>query len=125
MPARVGAAVTWHAYPAERRQLPDIGEADRSLRGELSRAADALADLDVARWRPEVADRLMNLRHRPQVTTPPGVPDRCVQLATRALQAAEIVDLALEDDGGALSAYEISARRDALRPLDRAAQPPI
>ncbi|GAA1978660.1 hypothetical protein GCM10009798_44850 [Nocardioides panacihumi] len=122
VPGRVGAAVTWHAHRAERRQLPDIGEADRTLRRELSQAADALADLDVARWRPEVADRLMNLRHRPHVAPPPGVPDRCVQLATRALQAAEIVELALEDDGGALSAYEIAARRDALRPLDRAAR---
>ncbi|MDH2415748.1 hypothetical protein [Nocardioides sp. CER19] len=122
VPVRVGAAVTWHAHRAERRQLPDIGEADRTLRRELPSAADALADLDVARWRPEVADRLMNLRHRPHVTPPPGVPSRCAELAARALQAAEIVDIALEDDGGAVSAYEISARRDALLPLDRAAR---
>jgi hypothetical protein len=33
-----------------------------------------------------------------------------------------IVDIALEDDGGAVSAYEISARREALLPLDRAAR---
>ena len=31
-----------------------------------------------------------------------------------------IVDLALEDDGGAISAHEIELRREALRPLDRA-----
>ncbi|WP_245750272.1 hypothetical protein [Nocardioides terrae] len=122
VPDRVGAAVTWHAQRAERRQLPDVGEADRVLRRELPRAADALADLDVARWRPEVADRLMNLRHRPRLAPPPGVPARCVELAARALQAADIVDLALEDDGGAVSAQEISARRAALRPLDRAAR---
>jgi hypothetical protein len=122
VPERVGAAVTWRAHRAERRQLPDIGDADRALRFELPRAADALADLDVARWRPEAADRLMNLRHRPRVTPPPGVPGRCAELAARALQAAEIVDIALEDDGGALSAYEITARREALLPLDRAAR---
>ncbi|GAB7006036.1 hypothetical protein JCM18899A_35090 [Nocardioides sp. AN3] len=122
VPARVGAAVTWQAHRAERRQLPDIGEADRMLRRELPRAADALADLDVARWRPEAADRLMNLRHRPHVAPPPGIPGRCAELAARALQAADIVDLALEDDGGAVSAYEIAARRHALLPLDRAAR---
>jgi hypothetical protein len=122
VPGRVGAAVTWHAHRAERRQLPDIGEADRTLRRELTGAANALADLDVARWRPEAADRLMNLRHHPRLAPPPGVPERCAELAARALQAAEIVDIALEDEGGAVSASEISARRDALRPLDRAAR---
>jgi hypothetical protein len=122
VPDRVGAAVTWHAYRAERRQLPDIGEADRTLRRELPRAADALARLDVARWRPEAADRLMNLRHRPRLSPPPGVPSRCAELAARALQAADIVDIALEDDGGAVSASEIAARREALAPLDRAAR---
>ena len=122
VPVRVGAAVTWHAYRSERRQLPDIGEADRTLRRELPRAADALADLDVARWRPEAADRLMNLRHRPHLSPPPGVPERCAAVAARALQAAEIVDIALEDDGRAVSSYEIAARRDALLPLDRAAR---
>ena len=66
VPDRVGAAVTWQVMPAERRQLPDVGEADRALRAALPEAADALAALDVARWRPEVADRLMNLRHRPR-----------------------------------------------------------
>jgi hypothetical protein len=31
-----------------------------------------------------------------------------------------IVELALEDDGGALTAHEIAQRREALVPLDRA-----
>lgn len=120
VPERVGAAVTWTAHRAERRQLPDVGEADRTLRTALLESAQALADLDVGRWRPEVADRLMNLRHRSPVAAPPGVPARCVDLAARGLQATEIVDLALEDDGGAVSAAEIAARREALVPLARA-----
>ena len=107
---------------AERRQLPDVGEADRALRAALPEAADALAALDVARWRPEVADRLMNLRHRPRFVAPPGVPPRCVELAARGLQALEIVELALEDDGGALTALEAETRRVALVPLGRAAR---
>lgn len=122
VPHRVGAAVTWHAHRAERRQLPDVGEADRELRAALPRVAQALADLDVARWRPEVADRLMNLRHRPRLDAPAGVPERCVDLAARGLQARDIALLALEDDGGAVSAYEMAARREALLPLERAAR---
>jgi len=107
---------------AERRQLPDVGEADRGLRAALPEAADALAALDVARWRPEVADQLLNLRHRAPTPAPPGVPPRCVELAGRALQALEIVALGLADDGGALTAAEAEARRAALLPLGRAAR---
>ena len=120
VPLRVGAAITWTARAAERRQLPDVGDADRALRGALLEAADMLARLDVARWRPEVADRLMDLRHRPHLEAPAGVPPRCVDLAARGLQAREIVDLALEDDGGAVSSYEVEARRGSLQPLERA-----
>jgi len=120
VPDRVGAAVTWRPLTAERRQLPDVGEADRTLRTALLEAADTMARLEVARWRPEVADRLMNLRHRPVVTAPPGVPSRCADLAARGVQALEIAELALEDDGGALTAYDAEARRAAIAPLGRA-----
>lgn len=120
VPVRTGAAVTWQAFRADRRQLPDLGEADRGLRSALLEAAQALADLDVARWRPEVADRLMNLRHRGRIAPPPGVPARCAELAARGLQALEITDLALEDEGGAVSASEAEMRRQALLPLARA-----
>lgn len=120
VPRRVGAAVTWVAYPADRRQLPDVGEADRALRAALLETADALAALDVARWRPEVADRLLNLRHRNPLSGPAGIPPRCIELAARGLQAIEIVELAFEDVGGAVSAWEVEQRWAALRPLDRA-----
>lgn len=119
-PTAVGPTYEWQVHRAQPRQLPDVGEADRALRAGLIETAQELADLDVARWRPEVADRLLNLRHREPVLAPPGVPPRCVELAARGLQAIEIVDLALEDDGAALTAYEIAARRSALTPLDRA-----
>jgi hypothetical protein len=120
VPHRTGAATVWTAHPAQRRQLPDVGEADRELRAALLASAEALAALDVARWRPEVADQLMNLRHRPALSAPGGVPARCIDLAGRGLQATGIVELALEDDGAAISAYEIEQRRAALVPLDRA-----
>jgi hypothetical protein len=122
VPRRVGAAVEWTTYDARPRQLSDVSESDRSLRLSLQRAAGALADLNVARWRPEVADALLNLRHRPELAPPPGVPGRCVELAGRALQALGIVHLALEDDGAALDVDQSVARRDALTPLGAAAR---
>lgn len=122
VPSRVGAVVTWTAYAAGRRQVPDVGEADRGLRASLATTAASLAEIDVARWRPEVADALMNLRHRPSLRGAPGTPERCVDLAARGLQARDIVALALEDHGAAVSAYEMAARREALLPLDRAAR---
>jgi hypothetical protein len=120
VPHRTGAAVIWTVHPAARRQLPDVGEADRQLRTALIDTANALAALEVARWRPEVADELLNLRRREPVHAPRGVPPRCAELASRGLQAIGIVDLALEDDGGAISAAEATARESALRPLARA-----
>lgn len=120
VPTRVGAAVVWEASPAARRPLPDVGEADRELRRALLESATALAALDVARWRPEVADELMDLRRPLEVVGPPGIPGRCLDLAARGAQALAIVELALEDDGAALTAYEAEQRRAALRPLDRA-----
>jgi hypothetical protein len=122
VPRRVGAAVEWSAYDAGPRQLADVGEADRTLRLALQQAATGLAELDVARWRPEAADALMNLHRRPLVAPPPGTPARCAELAARSLQALAIVDLALEDDGGALSAAQGTLRRESLQPLGAAAR---
>lgn len=122
VPEVVGEVCHWRVQPAAPRQLPDVGEADRSLRAALLDSANLLADLDVARWRPEVADRLMNLGHRPGLEAPLGTPPRCADLAARGLQGWAITELALEDDGGAVSAYEIEARRAALQPLERASR---
>ncbi len=113
--------VTWRLLPAQRRQLPDVGEADRALRRTTLEAADALAALDVASWRPEAADLLIGARPGP-ASAPPGVPARCAELASRGLHAAAIVEVALEDDGAAVSASEIALRRAALDPLERAAR---
>jgi hypothetical protein len=59
----------------------------------------------------------MDLRRRDGVAGPPGTPPRAVELAGRATTALGIVDLALEDDGGAVTAYERERREATLRPL--------
>lgn len=120
VPHRVGRAVEWTVHRAERRPPPDLGEADRDLRATLLSAAGVLADLDVARWRPEVADELQDLRTAVHLDSPPGTPARAANLAGRALHLGAVVELALEDDGGALSASEAAVRRAALEPLERA-----
>lgn len=122
VPREVGRAVEWTPYGARRRMPPDVGDADRLLRAALLSAADELARLDVARWRPEVADALDDLRSGVPLAAPPGVPPRCVDLAGRALHLRAVVDLTLEDEGAAVSAGEIAARRDALLPLAHAAR---
>lgn len=122
VPEVVGEVCHWRVHEAAPRQLPDVGEADRNLRSALLDSANELAALDVARWRPEVADRLLNLGHRPDLDAPLGTPDRCADLAARGLQGWAIADLALEDDGGAVSVFEMSARSSALQPLERAAR---
>lgn len=114
--------VHWHIHPAAPRQLPDVGEADRALRAATLESANRLADLDVASWRPEVADELTDLRHRPILAAPHGTPPRCVDLAARALRGRSTVDLALRDDGGAVTSAEVAARREALVPLERASR---
>lgn len=122
VPAQVGRAVEWTVLPAERRPPLDVGEADRALRAELLAAANTLADLDVASWQPEIADALHDLRAVVPLQAPDGVPARCVDLAGRALHLLAVTQLALADDGGALSVGEASARRSAIEPLDRAAR---
>lgn len=129
VPHRAGHRVEWAVFEAARRSVPDVGEADRGLRAEVLRAGHDLAALDVARWRPEVADALMNLRHLPELDPPPGTPPRCVAVAARAVQARAIVDLAWgeptaddEHKGWPLTAADERARAEALVGLDRAAR---
>ncbi len=122
VPAQVGRAVEWTVLPAERRPPLDLGEADRALRSGLLAAANLLADLDVASWQPEVADELHDLRAAVPLPAPEGVPARAVELAGRALHLLAVAQLALADDGGAVSAGEAAARRAAIEPLERAAR---
>lgn len=123
VPHQVGPAVQWVCHPAHvAAHVPDPAEADTGLRQAVLEAGRRLAELDVARWRPEVADALMDLRREHALDLPEGMAPRAVRLAALAGRCRTVVDLALADDGGAVTAHEADARRDALRPLDRAAR---
>jgi hypothetical protein len=123
VPHRAGAGVVWTYYEASsRRQVPDPSEADTSLRQAVLSAANTLADLDVAKWRPEVADELMALRRHVDLVFPAGMAPRAVRLAGLATRCRTIVELALVDDGGSVTSSEADARTAALRPLDQAAR---
>ena len=123
VPARTGAGVVWRCLPAaSSRQVPDLPEADTALRAALPAAADELAALDVARWRPDVADELLALRRTGDLSVPPGTDPRAQRVLALAARCRRIVALALHDDGGAVTAGEADRRRAALLPLDRAAR---
>lgn len=124
VPAATGAALWWHtasAFPP--LFLPDVPSADRELRSGLIRTADALADLDVVAWSPDLADELLNLRAKR--ADPPALPfatSAAAAMAATALRCLTIVELAGRTDGGAVSACEATARRNAITPLEAAAR---
>jgi len=123
VPTRAGAGVVWRCLKAE-RPSPSTGatEAEHDLRRTLTVTADRLVSLEVARWRPEVADELMDLRSPLSLPLPHSLPGRTQALLALATRCRRIVALALEDDGNALTAREAEERRTALLPLDGAAR---
>jgi hypothetical protein len=124
VPESVAGSLTWHGSPAvPPTYLPDVATADRELRAALGSTARALADLDVAAWNPDVTDELMNLRSPgPRGQRVPYASPQAAGLAATASRCAAIVELASRNDGGAPSAAESEARRQALVPLDHAAR---
>jgi hypothetical protein len=111
--------------PAASPQPADIGEADRGLRMALIDAAESLAALDVARWKPEIADALIDIRRIGRGRDDdlaPGYEPRAVKTAATARRCLAIADAALDDDGAAVTGYDADARRRALLDLAAAAR---
>ncbi len=114
--------VVWRATSAVVPPPLDPAETGRGLRGTLVEVTEELARLDVASWQPEIPDLLLN-RHEPRTSElPPGLSSRRIDIIERAALCLEIVHLAAQDEGGSVSAYEMSARRASLGRLDRAAR---
>ncbi|TDD22535.1 hypothetical protein E1218_19280 [Kribbella turkmenica] len=125
VPAYVGPAVQWTALTATSPMPADFGEADRGLRMALIDAAESLAALDVARWKPEIADALIDIRKIGSGRNDdlaPGYQPRAVKAAATARRCLAIADAALEDDGAAVTGAEADARRRTLLDLAAAAR---
>ncbi|HEY0697669.1 MAG TPA: hypothetical protein VGD43_07645, partial [Micromonospora sp.] len=121
--------VLWRVYPlpsaagpAPGHDGPGAAEAEAELSMALAQATAALARLDVAQWRPELAGELAALR-RPDSGTdlPPGFDPRSRRLFARASVLDRVLALAEHvAPGGAVNGYEAQQRDAALRPLTAA-----
>jgi hypothetical protein len=117
--------VLWRVYPvpaaAPTAPAGDTGpaEAEAELSQAVMESTRALARLDVARWRPELAGALATLR-RPDFAgdLPPGYDARARRLFARASVLDRVLVLAGEDaPGAAVNSFEAQQRDAALRPL--------
>lgn len=125
-----GHLVTWQVHPVPSWRTTLVGhvgtlaEAERDLVSALARATEALVALDVAHWRPEVAEQIAALRTTadPRGLLPPGLEPRRVRVIGTALRLRAIIDLATADDGAAVNLWQADQRSTALRDVDRAAR---
>ena len=123
-PGDQGHLVTWSWRDAT---TPPAGGSRRRRRScaveALLAASSTLADLDVASWRPEVAQLLDDIRsERSGEPLPRAFPPAAQNLAARAARILAVVEVALSDDGAARTAGSATARRDALVTLERTAR---
>ncbi|WP_416975322.1 hypothetical protein [Streptomyces sp. 4F14] len=125
----VHVEVTWHCLPvreAPPADVPSLGEAERELAEALREATAVLSRLDVAGSGPvaEAAiDAYRARAERGRELLAPGYPPRAVRVLELAQRVGLLVSLATENGhGGAVSASEMAARGDALRPVERTAR---
>jgi hypothetical protein len=119
--------VLWRAYGLdEGRPLAfddlSAAEAEAELSVALAEATRALAKLDIAQWRPELAGAITALRKPDGATDlPPGYDPRARRLYARASVLDRVLALAEHAaPGGAVNGHEIQQRDAALRPLTTA-----
>lgn len=119
-----GTAVTWRAVDADGPvgpgRRPSLTEADRALAETLNAALRRLHDLDLARWRPEVATLREDLDGPAQEHLPPDFPDRGLRLLARAQRMSAVLALGRSDVGGAVSVVDAARRTETLDELARA-----
>jgi len=103
--------------------LPTLSEADRQLNDALSESTDTLQRLDLARGREEFGRELAKImRTTEHINVPSQLPARAARMIASASRLMAIVELAQRTDGAAVSATSADRRREALRPLERAAR---
>ena len=123
-PGDEGHLVSWAWRPAHPPPpVPPLPELERTLTEELIATGSTLARLDIAAWRPEVARLLDDIRSgRAADPLPRPFPPAAQALAARSARVLAVVDIALRDEGQALTAASAHARQQALIPLERAAR---
>jgi hypothetical protein len=120
--------VEWQCLPvrdAPPADVPSLGEAERELAEALRDATEALARLDVAAAGPAAQAALDAYRARSErgrEVLAPGYPPRAVRVLALAQRVATLVDIAADGHGGAVSASQIAARAELLRPVERTAR---
>ncbi|MDQ0388578.1 hypothetical protein J2S54_005398 [Streptomyces sp. DSM 42143] len=125
----VHVEVVWHclavreAPPAD---VPSLGEAERELAEALRDATEVLTRLDVAGSGPVAEAAVAAYRARAErgrEVLAPGYPPRAVRVLELAQRVGMLISLAYENGhGGAVSASEMAARGEVLRPVERTAR---
>ncbi len=125
----VHVEVLWHCLPvreAPPADVPSLGEAERELAEALRDATRVLSQLDVAASGPVAEAALDAYRARAEAgreLLAPGYPPRAVRVLELAQRVGLLISLAYENGhGGAVSASEMAARGQALRPVERTAR---
>ncbi|MGC5362725.1 hypothetical protein ACPXCE_13755 [Streptomyces sp. DT24] len=128
-PGDVRVEVVWRSLPvreAPPADVPSLGEAERELAEALREATTALARLDVAGAGPvaeAAVDAYRARAERERDVLAPGYPPRAVRVLELAQRVGLLVSVAYEHGpGGAVSASEIAARGEVLRPVERVAR---
>ncbi len=121
----IGIAVRWQAFrvSAGPGDPTSLAEAERELAETMRAVTDALDALEVARWRPEAADRISAIRSGGNGDLlAPGYPARAHRVLALAQRVAAIAELAADDDGAAFNVNGMAGRDAELRALARAAR---
>ncbi|WP_328916797.1 MULTISPECIES: hypothetical protein [unclassified Streptomyces] len=124
----VHVEVEWQCLPVRDSppaDVPSLGEAERELAEALRDATHALAQLDVAGAGPSAQAALEAYRARSErghEVLAPGYPPRAVRVLALAQRVGALVALAADGHGAAVSASQIAARAELLRPVERTAR---
>ncbi|MCZ4125105.1 hypothetical protein [Streptomyces sp. H39-S7] len=105
--------------------VPSLGEAERELAEALRDTTEALTRLDVAGAGPVAQAALAAYRARAErgrELLAPGYPPRAVRVLALAQRVGALVAIASDGHGGAVSASQIAARAELLRPVERTAR---
>ncbi|MFB7918300.1 hypothetical protein [Streptomyces sp. NPDC056061] len=121
--------VEWHCLPvreAPPADVPSLGEAERELAEAMRDATAVLSRLDVAGSGPvaeAAVDAYRARTERGREVLAPGYPPRAVRVLELAQRVGLLISVAHGNGhGGAVSASEIAARAEALRPVERVAR---